>query len=170
MALVEDRTIVPLNSAGLGAPQAQAVPVHARSERALDARAQAIGWVSILCGALSGMVMGLWSFEGPFAPPEWIGAYDDLPRRFLRLAHVAMFALGGLHIMVAKRIGASPMPRRHKLSAYLAMATGNILMPTVLIGAALWAPLKYLATVPATALAIVFVIVAQDAIKAARRV
>ena len=36
------------------------------------ARAAAIAWCSILAGALSGMLMGLWSFDGPVPTPEWI--------------------------------------------------------------------------------------------------
>ena len=143
---------------------------HSRQLDFLAARAHATAWVSILCGALSGMVMGLWSFDGPFAAPHWIGEYDDLPRRFLRLAHVAMFALGTLHIMVAKRVSTSGMPAKHKISAYVTMAAGNILMPVFLIGAAIWAPLKYLTPLPTVALALAFIIVAQDAVRAMRRV
>ena len=71
------------------------------AKTAQRSRAATIAWCSILAGALSGMVMGLWSFDGPFPTPEWIGDYDALPRRFLRLAHVAMFALGFLHMLVA---------------------------------------------------------------------
>ena len=134
-----------------------------------NARAYAIAWISILCGALSGMVMGLWSFEGPFSTPYWIGEYDDLPRRFLRLAHVAMFALGALHIMIVKWIASSAMKDPRKITAYVSMAAGNILMPTLLIGAAIWAPMKYLTVLPATALAVAFFIVALDAFRAARR-
>ena len=66
--------------------------------------ASVIAWFSILAGALSGMVMGLWSFDGPVPTPDWIGSYDSLPRRFLRLAHIAMFALGILHFVVARQI------------------------------------------------------------------
>jgi hypothetical protein len=116
------------------------------------------------------MLMGLWSFDGPFPVPGWIGGYDALPRRFLRLAHVAMFALGMLHVMVGKWLSASAMPYRHKVSAYVAMAAGNVLMPTVLVGAAIWAPLKYATAIPALALTVAFAIVAQDAIRAMRRV
>ena len=154
---------------------ATAVPAHrvshgARQAAYLGARAQALAWCSILCGALTGMLMGLWSFDGPIPVPGWIGSYDELPRRFLRLAHVAMFALGMLHVMVGKWLSTSEMPSRHKTSAYVMMAAGNVLMPAVLIGAAIWAPLKYLTAVPTLALTIAFAIVAQDAVRALRRV
>ncbi len=119
-------------------------------------RATAIAWCSILAGAMSGMVMGLWSFDGPFPTPEWIGEYDSLPRRFLRLAHVAMFALGVLHMLVARQITAAPVSPRIDRIGLDAMAIGNITMPVFLIAAAVWEPMKYLTPIPSTALAIAF--------------
>ncbi len=128
-------------------------------------RAAAIAWCSILAGALSGMLMGLWSFNGPFPTPDWIGDYDSLPRRFLRLAHVAMFALGLLHMLVARQItSASISPNIDRLGLN-AMAAGNILMPTILIAAAAWEPLKYLTPIPTVALTIAFAIAAWSAIR-----
>mgnify|MGYP001588705984 CR=1 FL=1 len=135
-----------------------------------NTRAQAIAWISILSGALLGMVMGLWSFNGPFNVPSWIGEYNELPRRFLRLAHAAMFALGILHIMIAKRISTTDMHPRIRTITYNAMAVGNVLMPTALIGAAFWEPVKFLTTVPATALTIAFALIAYDAIRSTKRI
>lgn len=126
-------------------------------------RAAAIAWGSILAGALSGAVMGLWSFGGPFPTPDWIGAYDDLPRRFLRLAHVAMFALGLLHMLVARQITSAPITPKLDRLGLNAMAAGNILMPTFLIAAAIWEPLKYLTPIPTTALTVAFAIAAWSA-------
>ena len=126
-------------------------------------RATAIAWGSILAGALSGMVMGLWSFDGPFPTPEWIGDYDALPRRFLRLAHVAMFALGVLHMMVARQITTTPTrPRLDHLGLH-AMAAGNVLMPTILIAAAVWEPFKYLTPIPSLAISTALAIAAYGA-------
>lgn len=119
-------------------------------------RATVIAWGTILAGALSGMLMGLWSFNGPLPTPEWIGDYDSLPRRFLRLAHVAMFALGMLHLLVARQITVAPVgPVLDRIGLW-AMAVGNVLMPATLIAAALWEPFKYLTPIPACALTIAF--------------
>ena len=126
-------------------------------------RAVLIAWASILAGALSGGVMGLWSFGGPFPTPDWIGGYDDLPRRFLRLAHVAMFALGLLHMLVARQITAAPIRPSLDRLGLNAMAVGNILMPAFLIAAAVWEPLKYLTPIPTVALTIAFAIAAASA-------
>lgn len=126
-------------------------------------RAAAIAWCSILAGALSGAVMGLWSFGGPFPTPEWIGDYESLPRRFLRLAHVAMFALGLLHMLVARQITSAPISPSLDRLGLNAMAVGNVLMPTFLIAAAVWEPLKYLTPIPTLALTIAFAIAALSA-------
>ena len=40
-----------------------------------------IGWTSLVIGIATGLVMGLWSFDGPVAVPAWLGAYGDTPRR-----------------------------------------------------------------------------------------
>lgn len=135
----------------------------------LTERAHAIAWASITCGAISGMIMGLWSFGGPFAVPEWIGEYDALPRRFLRLAHIAFFALGILHIMMAKRLEGSDMPDRPRTIAYISMAFGNALLPIVLIGAAVFEPVKYLSPFPVSALSLAFLLIAHDAMRQAWR-
>ncbi|MEL7149716.1 MAG: hypothetical protein AAGK71_03230 [Pseudomonadota bacterium] len=126
-------------------------------------RAAAIAWCSILAGAFSGAVMGLWSFGGPFPTPEWIGDYDSLPRRFLRLAHVAMFALGLLHMLVARQITSAPTRPSLDRLGLNAMAIGNVLMPTFLIAAAVWEPLKYLTPIPTLALTIAFAVAAFSA-------
>ena len=128
-------------------------------------RAAAIAWCSILAGALGGMLMGLWSFDGPFPTPEWIGEYDSLPRRFLRLAHVAMFALGVLHMLVARQITMVPLHSVLDRIGLYAMAVGNVLMPTVLIAAALWEPLKYLTPIPTVAVTTAVTIAALSSIR-----
>ena len=46
-----------------------------------------IGWASLAVGIATGLVMGLWSFDGPLPPPAWLGEYGDTPRRlYARLA------------------------------------------------------------------------------------
>ena len=144
-------------------PHAHSISKGAKSHQ--RSRAAAIAWCSILAGALSGAVMGLWSFDGPFPTPEWIGDYDALPRRFLRLAHVAMFALGFLHMLVARQITEAPISPSMNRLGLNAMAAGNILMPTLLIAAAVWEPFKYLTTIPTLALTTAFAVAALSAIR-----
>src|SRR5947209_10364331 len=59
-----------------------------------------VGWVSTCLGAATGLILGLWSFDGPFAVPGWLGAYDQTGRRLARLGHIAFFGLGILNILV----------------------------------------------------------------------
>ena len=49
------------------------------------------GWISILAGVLMGLFMGL-----KFQSDTWLGGYGSLSRRMVRLAHVALVALGML--------------------------------------------------------------------------
>lgn len=125
----------------------------------------AIAWLGILMGAVSGLIMGLWSFDGPFPTPDWIGGYDELPRRFLRLAHVAFFALSILHFLVARQIRSTPLSPNVDTIALWSMAFGNIAMPVFLIAAAIWEPAKYLTSLPATALTYAFAVTATGAIQ-----
>ena len=150
-------------------------PIPGPSSTSMESRASqtttaaVIAWCSILAGALSGLIMGLWSFDGPMPTPDWIGAYDALPRRFLRLAHVAMFALGVLHFLVARQIAATPIRPDVDRLALAAMALGNISMPAVLIAAAFWQPLKYLTSITALAVTTAIAIAALSAIRPHRR-
>ena len=145
------------------------MPVRSENGAAPAAIAGVIAWLSILAGALSGMVMGLWSFDGPVPTPDWIGSYDSLPRRFLRLAHIAMFALGILHFLVARQITASPVRPDLDRLALGSMALGNIAMPTVLIVAAVWQPFKYLTPVPTLAITVAVVLAAYSSVLQYRR-
>ncbi len=123
----------------------------------------AIGWSSLAVGALTGLILGLWSFGGPLPVPEWLGDYGSLPRRLMRLGHIAFFGLGILNILMARQIAAA---RRSDYSraALASMNFGNLLLPPTLMAAALYEPLKYLMSLPAFAVSLALVIVAANAI------
>jgi hypothetical protein len=55
-----------------------------------------VGWSSFLGGALSGMIVGL-----RFHREDWLGGYATLPRRMVRLGHIAFFGLGLINILFA---------------------------------------------------------------------
>src|SRR3990172_9360984 len=55
------------------------------------------GWISVLGGLVMGLVMGV-----KFQREEWLGGYGAFPRRMVRLAHVALVALGMLNIQYAQ--------------------------------------------------------------------
>ena len=97
-----------------------------------------------------GLVMGLWSFDGPAAIPEWLGAYGDAPRRLARLGHIAFIGLGILNILMAREVSSCGSPTRLHGTALCCMNFGNVLLPLTLLGAAALHPLKYLMPLPAT--------------------
>ena len=51
-------------------------------------------------GIATGLVMGLWSFDGPVPVPAWLGEYGDTPRRLARLGHIAFLGLGILNLLL----------------------------------------------------------------------
>jgi hypothetical protein len=119
-----------------------------------------VGWVSTSLGAASGLVMGLWSFDGPLAVPGWLGEYDQTARRLARLGHIAFFGLGILNVLVAgelRRPSLGPWVRR---AAAWAMNFGNVFLPLTLFAAAAYRPLKYLLPAPAGALFLALVLTA----------
>ncbi len=109
----------------------------------------AIAWSGMVAGALLGLVMGLWAFDGPVAPPSFVGDYGDTSRRLLRLGHIACFGLGALNLLLVRewaRIGRATQADRW---AAWTMNFGNVCLPAVLVAAAVYQPLKYLLPIPA---------------------
>jgi hypothetical protein len=51
------------------------------------------GWLGILLGFISGMLMGLC-----FHKEQWFGGYSSLKRRLYRLAHISFFGLGVVNL------------------------------------------------------------------------
>jgi hypothetical protein len=121
---------------------------------------RAIALTGMLLGALSGLAMGLWSFGGPVPVPDWIGGYSELPRRLLRLGHIALFALGMINLMLARQFAGFDLGERTKRLALAAMNTGNLLMPALLFAAVFQPGFKYLLAVPALAVALALAIAA----------
>lgn len=107
-----------------------------------------IGWTSLAMGAVSGLVLGLWSFNGPLPSPEWIGDYGEVSRRLLRLAHISFFGLGMLNLLLVWELERSGRAMGARAIPFL-MNAGNVLMPILLTAAAIYPPLKYLLPLPA---------------------
>lgn len=115
---------------------------------------RAIALIGMLLGALIGLAMGLWSFGGPLPEPDWIGGYSELPRRLLRLGHIALFALGMINLMLVRQLAGSALRERTARLAVVAMNTGNILMPALLFAAVFQPGIKYLLVLPALAVSL----------------
>jgi hypothetical protein len=128
--------------------------------RRLTALSRSIALTSMALGALSGMLMGLWSFGGPVPVPDPIGDYGELPRRLLRLGHIAFFGLAFLNLVLARQVPSLPLRVKAMRGALGCMNFGNLALPTALFAAALWEPLKYLTAPPAFAVTLALCIAA----------
>jgi hypothetical protein len=122
-----------------------------------------IAWCSFASGALSGMVMGLWSFDGPVPVPSWIGDYDSVARRLLRLGHIAFFGLAMLNLFLVRHMPTLDLSNRMGGFALGLMNFGNIALPLTLIAAAAYHPFKYVLPIPATSISLALVLAAYGA-------
>lgn len=96
-------------------------------------------WWMIGIGMAAGGLMGLWSFGGPLPPPRGFEAFDDLPRRLLRLAHVASIALPVLNLLYVPWIGRTRLHPRVRGAGCRLLLAGTVLLPALLALAA-WVP------------------------------
>jgi hypothetical protein len=111
-----------------------------------------IAWTSLATGAVTGLVLGLWSFDGPVPVPAMLGDYDDVARRLARLGHIAFFGLGILNLLVARELPSLALGPGGQRLAAAAMNLGNVFLPLTLFAAAAYRPLKY--ALPFSALAV----------------
>jgi amino acid transporter len=123
-----------------------------------------VGWWSLVLGIATGLVMGLWSFDGPMATPSWIGEYADTSRRLIRLGHIAFIGLGILDILLANELTRSSLDPRRRLLASRLMVAGNLGLPVALFIAAAWRPFKYVMGVPAMCVFVAMVLAARGAV------
>lgn len=62
------------------------------------------GWFLIAASTSVGMLIGLYAFEGPFPTPDFMGDYNDIPRRLTRLAHSYCIVLGMMSIFLSREM------------------------------------------------------------------
>ncbi len=123
-------------------------------------------------GALTGLVMGLWSFDGPVPVPGWLGDYGSTARRLVRLGHIACFGVGILNLLLAAEAERKAFLDSTSRWASQLMNLGNIGLPLGLFVAAVVPPAKYLLALPAMAVTISLLLVAGESFRsvAARRI
>jgi hypothetical protein len=118
-----------------------------------------VGWCSFVLGITVGLIMGMWSFNGPLPVPDFLGEYDDVSRRLARLGHIAFFGLGILNLLLARELPRLTLKPAMRRTASATMNFGNLFLPLTLLAAAGFHPLKYLMPLPATSVFIALVIV-----------
>lgn len=119
-----------------------------------------IGWTSAALGGITGLILGLWSFDGPLPVPEFLGDYDDTSRRLARLGHIAFFGLGVLNLLTATQLERGGLAEKSPRVASWLMNFGNIFLPLTLFAASVYQPCKYLMPLPATAVTITMCLLA----------
>ena len=94
-------------------------PYRGNDSLKLDCRQnQIVAWVSLAVGVLTGLILGLWSFDGPVSTPAWLGDYGDTSRRLARLGHIAFFGLGILNILLTRELPGFSLSTRAKRTAF----------------------------------------------------
>lgn len=119
-----------------------------------------VAWVSLVLGAVSGLVLGMWSFGGPLEVPAWLGDYGDVSRRLARLCHISFFGLGILNLLVARELPRCALRKRGKQTASIAMNFGNAFLPLTLLAAAVYHPMKYAMGLPGMSVGLALAITA----------
>lgn len=83
------------------------------------------GWVSVLLGMISGALLGM-----RFHDPAFLGGYGSLPRRMVRLGHIALLALGMLNVLFVQSAGRLVLSANELSIAQWCLLLGNVAMPT----------------------------------------
>jgi hypothetical protein len=143
-------------------------PDHERRNASDRLRALVMGaaWASIVTGLALGGVIGLWSFDGPMAAPPGFEYPSALPRRLVRLAHIAFLALPVFNILhlhfgrpaaplnrdIVSRAGPPAVPGAGAPSERVCrtLIAGSWILPVTLAVAAWWPAAKYALPVPVT--------------------
>jgi len=111
-----------------------------------------LSWWLIGIGMAGGAIMGLWSFDGPVRPPAGFLLYDDLPRRLLRLAHVASVALPALNLLYVPWMGRASLGELERELGCRLLLFGTLGLPALLALTAFWPPALYALPGPVFAL------------------
>ena len=124
------------------------------------------GWSWIAVGVLLGLALGLFSFDGPLAAPEALRDYGGLPRRLLRLSHIAFIALGALNVIYAREPGPRGAGRE---PGGVFLLAGSALLPPVLAVASFFPGARFAMGPPALLVALGCVVIALGRRKAKHR-
>ncbi len=91
--------------------------------------------------------------------------YTSLPRRFIRLAHIAFIALGLISVAYGFSYDLSKLKTKTKKVSAIFLVIGTILMPIILILAAYFEIIKYFSSIPITLIILSLIIFVYGLIK-----
>jgi hypothetical protein len=99
-----------------------------------------------------GAVLGLWSFGGPVPPPPGFETFDALPRRLVRLGHIAAIALPALNLLYVPWMARTRWGPAVRRAGCRLLLLGTLGLPSLLMLAAFWRPGRYFLPAPVLAL------------------
>jgi len=106
------------------------------------------GWAMILAAFVSGAFLGLF-----FHREDFLGGYESLRRRLVRLGHIALAALGMINILYGLSPVASHSPSQGEIAS-LGFIGGGLGMPAVCFLSAWRSGFRYLFPIPVALLII----------------
>ncbi len=111
------------------------------------------GLALLAFGLAGGLAMSLYAFRPIVAPPPSLDRYDDLPRRLLRLAHIAAIMLPLLNIAIGSWLDRLRLSMTAKRLSSALLLFGAIGLPATLALEACWTPAQslHVSGVPAVA-------------------
>ena len=116
------------------------------------------GWMAF--GIFAGLIMGMWSFDGPAPTPAILGNYDSCARRLIRLGHVAFIMLPLISMSYAAQITGTSLSPENKVLAVQLCWTGMVGVPVTCMTGAIVRPTKYLMSIPAISFFVCLVMMA----------
>jgi hypothetical protein len=105
-----------------------------------------VAWAAMLCGAVSGAILGLF-----FARNEWAGGYASFRRRMLRLGHISFFGIGILNLLFGLTLAAVAIPPPLGQIASAGFLVAVVTMPACCFLSAWKKPLRHLFPIPVLA-------------------
>ena len=90
------------------------------------------GLVLLSAGLGAGLVMSLYAFQPLVPVPAALAHYDDLPRRLIRLAHIAAIMLPLINIVLGPWLDRLSLPARVREAASWLLLAGGATLPAAL--------------------------------------
>ena len=90
------------------------------------------GLVLLSVGLGAGLVMSIYAFQPLVPVPAALAHYDDLPRRLIRLAHIAAIMLPLINIVLGPWLDRLSLPRLARETASWLLLAGAAALPAAL--------------------------------------
>ena len=108
----------------------------------------AFAWAWMAFGIFTGMIFGMYAFDGPLPTPSIMGPYDSCNRRLVRLGHVAFIMLPLISMNYGYQIATTSLAPATQLLAVKLCWCGMIGVPSICMSSAFWRWTKYFFAIP----------------------